>query len=168
MGQFSWIYSDTNQAMLDGVYHNSYLLVPELFSKEYGPYILEECYDGYGMFAGRDIYELVALWNREFVSKNPDLLLYRGTKLSSYSWYPFFSDLSLSVEDVLTKWKASGAEDPNTYRFCELRQIGIDIACYDDENRAMQYPIKIVERPVPYADAYPSDADPNQGRGDAW
>lgn len=168
MGQFSWIYSDTKKAMLDGVHKDSYLLIPEPFQREFGEYIVESCYDGYGEFDGHDVYDLVALWNREFVSKNPDLKLYRGTQLSEYLWYPFFSDLSLSIEEVLKKWKEADGERPEVYHFCELRQIGIDIACYDAENRAMQYPIKIVEEAVPYSCADPSDGDPNQGWGDSW
>lgn len=167
MGQFSWIYSDTNRAMLDGVYRNSFLLVPEAFSKEYGPYIKEECYDGYGVFGKHhDVYELVAIWNREYVSQNPDHVTYRGRKYSEFSWYPYFSDMSLSIQEALRRWQEAKSNGNKDFRCWELRHIGIDIGCYDEDNRALPYPIKIVEHPIAYELAYPSDMDPNQGWGE--
>lgn len=33
MGQFSWIYSDTNRQLKDDVYKDTYLLIPEEFRK---------------------------------------------------------------------------------------------------------------------------------------
>ena len=65
MGQFSWIYSDTHKQLLDDVYADTYLLVPKPFQEKYGKAIHEGCYDGYGNFGRYDVYELVALWNRE-------------------------------------------------------------------------------------------------------
>lgn len=45
----------------------------------------------------------------------------------------------------------------------ECRLIGIGIACYDEDNFGLEYPIKITSEPMPYADAKPSKGDPNQG-----
>lgn len=36
MGQFSWIYSDTNRQLKDDVYKDTYLLIPEEFQEKYG------------------------------------------------------------------------------------------------------------------------------------
>lgn len=52
MGQFSWIYSDTNKQVVDGKRADTYLLVPEPFQEKYEKYIYEDCYDGYGNFGG--------------------------------------------------------------------------------------------------------------------
>lgn len=44
------------------------------------------------------------------------------------------------------------------------RYVGIDIACYDEQNEGLQYPIKITHDPdAVYEDCKPSPSDPNQG-----
>lgn len=44
------------------------------------------------------------------------------------------------------------------------RSIGIDIACYDKDNKALKYPIKITYDPdAVYEDCEFSPSDPNQG-----
>lgn len=46
----------------------------------------------------------------------------------------------------------------------EDREIGIKIACYDKQNAALKYPIKITHDPnAIYEDCKPSLSDPNQG-----
>ena len=46
---------------------------------------------------------------------------------------------------------------------CELRWLGIIIACYDKDNFVLEYPIKITSKEMDYDDANPSKRDPNQG-----
>ena len=46
---------------------------------------------------------------------------------------------------------------------CELRWLGIVMACYDEDNAALEYPIKITTREMEYEDVEPSLSDPNQG-----
>lgn len=43
------------------------------------------------------------------------------------------------------------------------REIGIDIAAYDEDNEKLKYPIKITDRIIPYEDVAPSKGDPDQG-----
>ena len=44
------------------------------------------------------------------------------------------------------------------------RYIGIKIACYDEQNASLRYPIKITHDPnAVYEDCEPSPGDPNQG-----
>ena len=45
MGQFSWIYSDTNNQLIDNKPADTYLLVPKPFQKKYGKTIHESCYE---------------------------------------------------------------------------------------------------------------------------
>jgi len=46
----------------------------------------------------------------------------------------------------------------------EDRIIGIDLACYDEDNRKLKYPIKIThDASAIYEHCCPSDSDPNQG-----
>lgn len=94
MGQFSWIYSDTNKQLIDNKRADTYLLVPKPFQEKYGKEIYEGCYDGID---------------------------------------------------------------------CELRWLGIVMACYDEDNAALEYPIKITTREMEYEKVAPSLSDPNQG-----
>lgn len=61
MGQFSWLDCKTQEQVLDDVCRDVYVLVPKEFG---GGHIKETCYDGYGRFGGRDVYALVAQWNK--------------------------------------------------------------------------------------------------------
>lgn len=116
MGFFSWVTSDTNRSIANSfanrVTFPVYLLQPN--SKP----ILEEHYEGYGVFGGEDVYALVARWN--------------------------------------VPERCNGDDDHD-------RDIGIEIACYDEQNANLKYPIKLVENVVLYKDAQPSINCPQQG-----
>lgn len=125
MGFFSWITSDTKRS-ISNMYSCRgtfpvYVLIPEEFG---GGYIEEKSYQGYGNFGGRDIYALVAQWNKPELCKNKD-----------------------------GSWKSD--ED--------CRSIGISIACYDQDNQKLHYPIKITEYPTKYEAATVSVGCPEQG-----
>lgn len=159
MGQFSWLDCIDNTQVVDDKYTDVYALVPQKFG---GGHILEECYDGYGRFGGHDIYDLVAVWNREFIARNPDHVMpSSGQMLRDFDWYPYFSDMSLTIDEALQKWM----ENKGRYwGFIELRTIGIDIACYDEDNYSLQYPIKITHKEsAVYEKCKPSESDPDQG-----
>lgn len=146
MGQFSWIYSDTKKQLVNGKQADTYLLVPPEFQEKYGKAIYEPCYNGYGRFGGYDIYELIALWNKEMI---PEII----------------------EKKRLGEWRCGSEQDiPNLQDFyedaeidCELRWIGIVMACYDEDNRSLKHPIKIATKMMEYNDAKPSLRDPKQG-----
>lgn len=104
MGFFSWKTADTQRSIPNACSGKDvftvYVLCPD------GTKLKESSYGGYGDFAGRDVYALVAQWNR------PD-----------------------ECKDKNGNWLPDG----------DIRDIGIDIACYDRDNKALKYPIKIVE-----------------------
>lgn len=64
MGFFSWVTADTNVSISNRYSDKGafpvYVLIPEEFG---GGYIKEENYEGFGIFGGQDIYELIARWN---------------------------------------------------------------------------------------------------------
>lgn len=64
MGQFSWLDCKTGEQVIDNHPRDVYLLVPRQLG---GGHIKETCYDGYGHFGGKDVYDLVAAWNRDFI-----------------------------------------------------------------------------------------------------
>lgn len=145
MGQFSWFYADTGKQMRDNYRHNSYLLVPPPFQSSYGKYILEESYGGYGIMGGRDVYELVTIWNKSYI---PEYLKNVGKDSFAQRYVP-------AMEAYV--------EDKPLPKGSELRDIGIALACYDEDNARLPYPIKIVESVCDYDKVGPSPSDPNQG-----
>lgn len=169
MGQFSWLDCKTGWQILDDVKRNVYVLVPKEFG---GGHIKETCYDGYGRFGGHDIYELVARWNRwyleadhvfphaierykfvkEYQKTNPSYEEAIKFKASEFKWYSAYTTESLDEE---------GIEYVTGYK---MREIGIAIACYDEDNASLKFPIKITHDPdAVYEDCDPSLSDPDQG-----
>lgn len=146
MGQFSWIYSDNGKQMVDGKHADSYLLVPPPFQSKYGKWIEENCYDGYGHMGSYDVYDLIIEWNKEMI---PEIV----RRAKNGTWYCNASD---SIDDLM---KYYNGEEIG----CELRWLGIVIACYDEDNFALEYPIKITSKPMEYEKAKVSKSDPNQG-----
>lgn len=137
MGQFSWLDCRTEEQVLDNVRRDVYVLVPEEFG---GGHIKETCYDGYGRFGGHDIYDLVVDWNME------DLEKHRRDKSFKCNWLQNCG----SVEQA--------------FEWYEKRDIGISIACYDEDNARLKFPIKITHDPdAVYEECGPSLSDPNQG-----
>ena len=144
MGQFSWLDCRSREQVLDNVPRDVYVLVPKQFG---GGHIKETCYDGYGDFGGYDIYDIVADWNKSFIET-----------------------ILTSLRDV---WRCpiSKTDEQNLRAFsegktiaCEKRWLGIILACYDEDNARLKYPIKITHDPnAVYEDCLPSESDPNQG-----
>ena len=147
MGQFSWIYSDTNKQVVDDKVADTYLLVPKAFQHKYGKAIYESCYDGYGNFGGYDVYDLIPEWNKDCI---PEIL--RRNKNGNWR-------CNIKESDIHNFEAYYNGEEID----CELRWLGIMMACYDDDNFALEYPIKITSRPMEYEEADVSRSDPNQG-----
>ena len=147
MGQFSWIYSDTNKQLLDNKQADTYLLMPKPFQAKYGKAIYEDCYDGYGRFGNYDVYDLVPEWNKEMI---PEII----RRLKSGNW-----QCKVNKNDI-TNLQNYYEDKPIT---CKLRWLGIIMACYDEDNFALEYPIKITTKEIEYDSASPSKSDPNQG-----
>ena len=147
MGQFSWIYSDTNKQLVDNKRADAYLLVPGPFQEKYGKFIYESCYSGYGWIGGFDVYELVCEWNKEMI---PELI----RRIKNKNW-----ECDVTESDITNLLNYYEEKEIT----CELRWLGIIMACYDKDNFALKYPIKITAREMEYKNASPSKRDPNQG-----
>lgn len=150
MGQFSWYTCDSELPILDNTSSTVYLLNP------FGENIKETYYDGYGRFGGVDVYDKVAEWNKDYLPN----LLNQGSNLMAVAeeW------IKNGEESANEKAKEIWGE--NSYMIYEWkRNIGIQIACYDRDNFALPYPIKIAKGNIPYNSASPSMSDPNQGWG---
>lgn len=165
MGRFSWVYSDIAPAALK-LNGEAYVPFPEdkgAFGFSPGSILHEASYDGYGVFSRFDIFELIALWNREYLSSRPDLvMLHSGRKVSDYKWYSVYSNKRLSDEMLgMGIYKAGRNDD---YQF-ELRQVGVDIGCVDRSELVIPFPVKICrfEHNAKYSLLSPSEMDEEQG-----
>lgn len=147
MGFYSRIYADTGKNVLIGRNTPTYLLVPPSFQDVYGKAIYEPCYDGYGMYGAYDIYELVAQWNKEFI---PEML----RLIENGEWE---CDITATDNEDLKAYY-EGRETVN-----EERYIGILMACYDEDNERLPYPIKVTTKILEYDKVSPSKNDPKQG-----
>ena len=152
---------------------------------EYGEYaklicpddteIETEYHDYYGMIGGYDIYELVAEWNRFYLSadnlsKKPDdpyrfggLWDYekRDLKEKGYSdeeidrldkeeRMEHFNNAVYRWEDMaalIDEYKSGASDKKLTKKYGKewKRNIGIEISCEDDNARKLKYPIKLTK-----------------------
>lgn len=197
MGCFSWLdckrQSKRKADRAIRIGDKAYLLIPKEFSEKYGAHIEESCYDGYGHFGGYDVYEVVALLNREHIGvenlgPKPNLNQFGGLwnfeieelkkkglsedeiKVEDKKARQTYYDRAVKgrkVSENRLKDFINGVDDAamlEKYGQDYLRLIGIDIACYDDQNNALEYPIKIThDEYAVYEKCNPSDGDPNQG-----
>lgn len=147
MGQFSWLDCVDGKQIIDNYEKTSYVLVPREFG---GGHIATGRYDGYGHFGGYDIYELVAEWNKEYIPQYVKLM-----KAGKWECDPYTSD----IDDLMAYYNDQPLD-------VELRNLGITLACYDEDNARLKYPIKITYHPdVTYEECKPSPSDPDQGWG---
>ena len=86
MGFFSWKTSDTKQSICNRYSNRKtfpvYLVTPN------NEYILEENYEGYGVFGGQDVFVLLAQWNApERCTGNFDEDRWLGIRLNNRQEY---------------------------------------------------------------------------------
>lgn len=147
MGQFSWLDCVDGKQIIDGYAKTSYVLVPKEFG---GGSIAESRYDGYGHFGAYDIYDLILDWNKDYI---PQYL----KQMKSGNWECDPSDSDMKELQNYYKNRPIDVEE---------RWLGIILACYDEDNERLKYPIKITYHPdVTYEECNPSLSDPNQGWG---
>ncbi|MBQ8248098.1 MAG: hypothetical protein IJZ42_13300 [Lachnospiraceae bacterium] len=177
MGCFSWCTSDTRKSIpcTEDVYEGApstvYLLNP------FGEPYKESEYEGYGEFGGRDVFELVLEWNREYLSpanlRKPARDDYCSDKDGDKSYEAAVKLYEGKCEAIVAY--ANGASDEqmrNEYGQIVgalrdgsdwKRCLGIAITCYDEEHVKLHYPIKIVEELCEYDLADISPDCPFQG-----
>lgn len=168
MGQFSWLDCVTGEQIIDNKVRDVYVLVPKEFHDKYGERIKETCYDGYGNFGGFDIYDLVAEWNREKLTHR--MLTECLTTLwvaEDIKWYISGLKEQMHKAQKLLDYKEGVlTEDEMAEKYGKYwkRELGIDIACYDKQNKSLPFPIKITHNAnAIYENCSPSLSDPNQG-----
>jgi hypothetical protein len=138
MGYFTWYFADRPRKKIPYDTGISYVACPD------GSYIREQGYYGYGIFGGRDVYELVVDWNRDKIPEIYDAMEKRhpGRKFR-YKEYALQYSQGIIPTPKEGRWANNGIK----------REIGIDLACEDEDNAALPYPIKIATTDtIPYAE----------------
>ena len=147
MGQFSWLDCITGDSIRIGADKPAYVLVPKAFG---GGHIPAHSYDGFGVFGGNDIYELVLEWNKDYIPQYVDLM-------DAGKWKCSF-DIA-TPDDLLDYYNDQPID-------ADLRDLGILLSCYDEDNARLKYPIKITyDKNAVYESCKPSKSDPTQGCG---
>ena len=105
-----------------------------------------------GMTSGCPLNNLIPEWNKEMI---PEII----RRIKNGTW--FCNATESDVKDLLNYY--SGEEIG-----CDLRHLGIIMACYDEDNFSLEYPIKITTMEMEYENVSPSKDDPNQGWEDDY
>ena len=165
MGVFSWLDCNTGRQVKIG--RKAYVLVPKEFG---GGHITEMYYDGYGNFGGFDVYDLVADWNKGYITEANLRGMPKRSNYGKGESGDFYYELAVKryndTVKKITLWQAGASDDEMEEKYGSewKRNIGIDIACYDEQNEALKFPIKICHNSkAVYEDCKPSMSDPNQG-----
>lgn len=148
MGFFTWTDARHEPRLTkNGGYHTKDMIGYDCFAKIVCPdntEIIEKYYEGYGMFDGKDVYDLVVDWNRAHLTSIFDKLAaekpnHWGCYLRQLAAY-YQSGDEKAFNAELTH--LAGNEDLPFIRNEWKRTIGITIAC-GDQNSTLPYPIKI-------------------------
>ncbi len=120
--------------------------------------IIEQYYDGYGEFDGHDIYDLVVDWNKAYLEDifNQMDESHWGYRLKEVA-IAFQNDDYVALGLEVNKLIDDGMET-KLFRTEWKRHIGIAIACNDEDNMNLPYPIKITTTKWhrKYDELYPS------------
>lgn len=159
MGCFSWYTCDTHEQIRNGRKKSVYALIPKEFG---GSSLHEPCYEGYGEFGGKDIYELVTEWNKDFLDA---LFKWPNWKCSKDKELEAIGLKYMREGEAAAQVLAESICDERHYLISDWKRcIGIQLACYDEDNARLPYPIKIAGNAKSiYEDCEPSKSDPNQG-----
>lgn len=166
MGYFSWMFADRNNERALKIGKKAYLLIPTEKDRYY-----EGIYDGYGNIGSLSVYEQVALWNREYLTienlEKPERERF-GNGVYAQEAYEksmkSYEQTCACLSDFVGCMSVS--EMKEKYGKDYLRELGIEVACYDWQNEQLKYPIKICElkTSAKQYDILPaSKRDPNQG-----
>lgn len=154
MGCFSWMFSDTDNQYPLLIGNPGYIACPD------GQFIFEPSYGGYGIFSKHDIYDLVVDWNRPHIE-----VLLKAKKTSIFNW-PDCLIKAILISDERAQQVINDLYLPGSFMRKEWkRNLGIEIACNDEDNFLLPCPIKIVLSPsfYKYSALPPSKSDEGQG-----
>lgn len=160
MGFFTWTDAFVEKPTCNqyGSYKSSQVIGYDGYAKVVypdGSELEEQCYQGYGMFGGKDIYELVVDWNQKYLEEIFNKL---DSDAFGIELRPVAIAFQKDGEDAANK---IAKELQKTYPLASewKRTIGIAIGCVSEEKKIIsKYPIKITKskKKLAYKELYPS------------
>lgn len=150
MGFFTWTFANKSvQKIYDGWDYSQKCKLP------YGGYgcvlcpdgtvIEEHNYEGYGMFDGKDVYELVVDWNKDHL-----LDILKQKKHDKGFYYEIAKIYIKEGHDAAQQYADKCTNERTEPRYLQKdwkRCLGIEIACENNEH--VPFPIKITSTPRP-------------------
>lgn len=150
MGYFTWtdarkepkILKNGDYASADKINYGGYAKIVCPDNTE----IVETYYEGYGIFGDKDVYDLVVDWNKNHLESIFNNLLSKdpahwGAHLKNLAVF-YQNDDTAKLEAEINRLVSTGKEMP-FFKEEWKRTIGITIACGEEENKALPFPIKI-------------------------
>lgn len=165
MGFSSWMFADTDNVVALKIGKTGYLSCPD------GTVVTEMYYNGYTSFSSYDVYELIADWNKEYISsdsvKKPSRAIWNDGPEGD-KWYKLAIRRYNNMVKSILDFKADKPKEimVEEYGTDWKREIGIQVACFDEDNKNLKYPIKICQvkdNAYHYESLPASKHDPEQG-----
>lgn len=146
MGCFSWTFADKNNEKRLKMGHKGYILTPDnQFIKT-----PDGGYEGYGKFFDSnkgvmvDVYDLVVDWNRPHLTEIVNNPLKKKEFNDLYKMLASFAVVGDLFAEEFVRNEVKAERVPNYLLNDWKRCLGIEIACYDEDNQRLPFPIKIV------------------------
>lgn len=147
MGLFTFYTADTNR-IIEVSGRGKSFPVAVLFPKEFGGGSIEErAYNGYGDFGGKDVYNLIADWNKDYLQKDM-LEVPVKENYSEEFYYKMAMKRYETYCQVLDDFKSDKPKSLMNRKFGKdwKRELMINIwFSSDDMPGTLAYPLKIVE-----------------------
>lgn len=151
MGCFSFTTADTNKSISIRYSTSGTFPVAVLVPEEFGGGQITECsYEGHGDFGGHDVFELLATWNKKYLSldnaEKPERENFgEGEQEQKYyerelCGYNNFCEFISDYKNGMSRQKLS-----KKYGDDWKRDLGIAIWDDDKMRAGLKYPLKIVE-----------------------
>ena len=151
MGFFSFMTADTGRSISINCSESGPFPVAVLIPKEFGGgQIIAKCYDGYGDFGGYDIYELLAEWNRMYLTPENLEKPERDDYDSDEQGQEYFEDAMYRYEfysELISDYKNGMSEKKLIRKYGDewKRDLGTEVGADEDMREKLKYPLKIVE-----------------------
>ena len=151
MGCFSFKTADTDKSISIQYSASGTFPVAVLIPKEFGGgRIIEKSYEGYGVFGGHDVFELLLKWNQKYLTpenlEKPNVDDYGVDKRSRENYLTALHEYECLCE-LISDYKNGMSSQKLSKKYWSdwKRDLGIEVGDDEDRRARLKYPLKIVE-----------------------